>query len=153
MDPKMDAHGSSGFELGCDGPSLLVVGLDGSDTSWHALHYAFGLARRQRGTVLAVFAFAPVLSWNGTTAAAWYTGEELAEELNAAVVALAEEQRVVAEFLRCRRDPVGCLVEVAVARRADAIIVGASKALSHKLVGSKAARTIRRSRCPVIVVP
>jgi nucleotide-binding universal stress UspA family protein len=149
----MDMNGHNDFELGCDGPSLVVVGLDGSDTSWRALHYAFGLARRQRGTVLAVFAFAPILSWNGTTAAAWYTGEELADELSAAVVALSEEHQVTAELLRCERDPVACLVEVACARRADAIIVGASKALSHKLVGSKAARTIRRSRCPVIVVP
>ena len=149
----MDANGSMGFELKCDGASLLVVGLDGSDTSWHALHYAFGLARRQRGTVLVVFAFAPILSWNGTSADAWYAGEELGDELSAAVTALSEEHGVAAEFLRCQRDPVGCLVEVACARRAVAIIVGASKALSHKLVGSKAARTIRRSRCPVIVVP
>jgi hypothetical protein len=77
--------------------SLLVVGIDGSNTSWRALHYAFGLARRQGGFVVAVFAFTPITS---------------------------------------------C-----------AIIVGAGEALSHKLFGSKAARTIRRSRCPVIVVP
>lgn len=149
----MDMTESAGFEGRCDGPSLLVVGVDGSDTSWHALHYAFGLARRQRGVVVAVFAFTPLVSWNGSSAAGWYTGEELADELDAAIVALSEEHQVAAEFLRSQRDPVGCLLEVASARRADAIIVGASKALSHRLVGSKAARTIRRSRCPVIVVP
>lgn len=149
----MDTTGATRFELGRDGPSLLVVGVDGSDTSWHALHYAFGLARRQRGAVLAIFAFTSIASWNGTFGPVWYTGEELAGQLGAAVVALSEEHQVAAEFLHVQRDPVLCLVEVAAARRADAIIVGASKALSHRLLGSKAARTIRRSRCPVIVVP
>jgi nucleotide-binding universal stress UspA family protein len=154
-DPKMDRAGASGFERGADGPtpSLLVVGLDGSDTSWRALHYAFGLARRQHGAVVAVFAFMPVTSWDGTSAGAWYAGAELAAELRAAVAALAREHRVDAEFVSAQRDPVRSLIEVAAERRADAIIVGASKALSHKLFGSKAVRTIRRSRCPVIVVP
>ena len=47
---------ATGFELGSDGPTTLVVGVDGSDTSWRALYYAFGLARRQHATVVAVFA-------------------------------------------------------------------------------------------------
>jgi len=149
----MDTTGAARFELGSDGPSLLVVGVDGSDTSLRALHYAFGLARRQRSVLVAVFASMPITGWDAAFAGVWYTGEELAEELRAAVMALSEEHHVAAEFLRARRDPVLTLVEVASARRADAIILGASKALSHKLFGSKAARTIRRSRCPVIVVP
>jgi nucleotide-binding universal stress UspA family protein len=149
----MDATGAGRSEFGCEGPSLLVVGIDGSNTSWRALHYAFGLARRQRGVVVAVFAFMPITSWDGTSAAFCYTGEELADELHAAVESLSDEHRVPAEFLCAQQDPVRTLVEVAATRCADAIIVGASEALSHKLFGSKAARTIRRSRCPVIVVP
>ena len=143
----------AGRESACDGPSLLVVGVDGSDTSLRALHYAFGLARRQRSTVLAVFSYAPIADLYASAAAAWHTGEELAAELHATVDALAAEHGVAAEFVRAQRDPVLTVIELASARRADAIIIGASKALSHKLFGSKAVRIVRRSRCPVIVVP
>jgi nucleotide-binding universal stress UspA family protein len=141
------------LELGYEGPSVLIVDVDGSDTSWHALHYALGLARRQGSGLVAVFAYTSIVSWNGTVSVVERTGDELAAELNEAVMALAEEHHVAAEFLRTQRDPVLYLLEVASARCADAIIVGASRALSQRLFGSKAARTIRRGRCPVIVVP
>lgn len=145
---------ATGFELGSDGSSLLVVGLDGSETSWRALYYAFGLARRQRSTVVAVFAFTPVATFDGSPTCTWDAGQQLAAELRSAVGALSAEHDVTAEFVCAQRDPVVSLTEVAAARRADAIIIGASsKALSHKLFGSKAVRTVRRSRCPVTVVP
>jgi hypothetical protein len=35
------------FEFGTDGPSLILVGVDGSRTSLRAAAYAGGLARRQ----------------------------------------------------------------------------------------------------------
>lgn len=143
----------AGREDACDGPSLFVVGVDGSDTSLRALHYAFGLARRQHSTVLAVFSYAPIADMYASSASGWYTGEELAVELHATVEALAREHGVAAEFVRAQRDPVLTVIELATTRRADAIIVGASKALSHRLFGSKAVRIVRRSRCPVVVVP
>jgi nucleotide-binding universal stress UspA family protein len=43
------------FELGTDGPSLIMVGVDGSRTSLRAAAYAAGLARRQRSRLLAVY--------------------------------------------------------------------------------------------------
>jgi nucleotide-binding universal stress UspA family protein len=149
----MDETKGTGFELGSDGPSLLVVGFDGSDTSWRALYYAFGLARRQRSTVVVVFAYTPVATLDGSVLCTWYTGEELADELRAAVSALAAEHNVDTEFVCAQRDPVLTLTEVAAARRADAIVIGASKAMSRKPFGSNAVRTVRRSRCPVTVVP
>ena len=136
-----------------DARPLFVVGVDGSDTSWRALYYAFGLARRQQGSLLAVYAFTPVVDGFGTPSGIWYNGEELAAELRVAVDALSTEHQVAAGFLVTGRDPVRVLTELAAEHQADAIVVGASKALSHKLFGSKAARTVRRSRCPVIVVP
>lgn len=135
------------------GPSLFVVGVDGSETSWRALYYAFGLARRQGSAVVAVFAFVPIMTYITSPADVYYAGEDVAAELRGAVDALSAELHVDAEFISTQRDPVLMLTELADERQADAIILGASKALSHKLFGSKAARTLRRSRCPVIVVP
>lgn len=150
----MDAgRGAAGFDFGSDGPSRLVVGVDGSETSWRALYYAFGLARRQRSTVIAVFANARRPTFDGFPGAAAEAGEDLVAELRAAVTALSAEHDVVAEFVCAQRDPVVSLIEVAVERQADAIIIGASKSLSHKLFGSNAVRTVRRSKCPVTVVP
>ena len=45
----------SDFELGTDGPTLILVGVDGSRTSWRAAAYAAGLARRQHCRLLAVY--------------------------------------------------------------------------------------------------
>jgi nucleotide-binding universal stress UspA family protein len=149
----MDAAKATGFELGSDGPSLLVAGIDGTDTSWRALYYAFGLARRHCGTVVAVYASAPVLSFDGTTAGAWYAADEVAAELRTAIRALSAEHHVPAEFVRTQRDAVIALLNVAAERRADAIVLGASRTLSHRFFGSATGRTIRRSRCPVIIVP
>src|SRR4030088_158753 len=43
-----------GFELGSDGPNVIVVGVDGSPTSMRAGAYAAGLARRQNSRIVAV---------------------------------------------------------------------------------------------------
>lgn len=150
---RMDATEAARLEFGSDGPSRLVVGVDGSETSWHALYYAFGLARRQRSMVIAVYATARRPVFEGFPGCAADTGDEVAAELRAAVSALSAEHDVVAEFVCARRDPVPSLIEVATQRRADAIIIGASKAFGHKLFGSNAVRTVRRSKCPVTVVP
>lgn len=152
----MDANRTLRFELEADGPRVLVVGVDGSETSWRALYYAFGLARRQRGSsLLAVFAGVPdcALELTGCPNDVWSARDRLVAELRDAVAALSDEHRVAAEFVTMQWEPAESLVRVAAEHRADAIIIGASRALAHKLFGSTAVRTVRRSRCPVTVVP
>lgn len=143
---------SRGFELGCDGPSVLVVGVDGSDTSWRAVYYAFGLARRQRSTVVAVFAVLPIAALDGSTDT-WSAAKEVADELEEAITMLAEEQCVAAEFVRVQRDPIVALAEVAKERRADAVVIGAGQVLGRRLFGPRVLSMVRRCRCPVTVVP
>ena len=151
----MDANRTLRFELEADGPRVLVVGVDGSETSWRALYYAFGLARRQRGSLLAVFAGVPAcsLELEGCPNDVWSARDRLAAELRDAVAELSDEHEVAAEFVTTQWEPAESLVRVAAEHRADAIIIGASRALAHKLFGSTAVRTVRRSRCPVTVVP
>ena len=46
--------GDDTFELGTDGPTSILVGVDDSTTSVRAGWYAAGLARRRRARVVAV---------------------------------------------------------------------------------------------------
>ncbi|HEX3813590.1 MAG TPA: universal stress protein [Mycobacteriales bacterium] len=145
---------TTGFELGCDGPSTLVVGVDGSDTASRALYYAVGLARRQHSTVIAVFAVTDPVGYDAAMGAAPYQANiDLAAELAPEIQALAAEYEIDVQFLSIAGDPVTVLTKIAAAHRADAIVLGASKALGHKLFGSIAVRAVRRCRCPVTVVP
>jgi len=144
------------FELGCDGPTTFVVGVDGSDTSWRALYYALGLARRQHAAILAVHVVSTPLAVadDGTLAGAVeQANANLANDLGPAVLVLAADYGVRTEFVSRVGDPVTILIEAAAEHRADALIVGASHARVHHLLGSKAVRAVRRCQCPVTVVP
>ncbi|HEY2672930.1 MAG TPA: universal stress protein [Rugosimonospora sp.] len=147
---------AAGFDLGPDGPGTLVVGVDGSDTSWRALYYAFGVARRQHATVLAVFAVPTPIAFGNdgiVVGAIAEANEQLADELRPAIQTLAVDFRVRAEFICRVGDPGIMLVQVAQEHHADALIVGASQALIHQVFPSNAIRAVRRCRCPVTVVP
>jgi nucleotide-binding universal stress UspA family protein len=146
------------FELGDDGPSALVVGVDGSDTSWHAFHYAVGQARRQGARVVAVYAESlPAAAFAGSGALAFpvvdTSAEELREELRTGVESIGAEHGVDVELVVSAADPVFALTQVAEQVRADAIIVGASTQTAHRLFGSVAVRAVRAGGWPVTVVP
>jgi nucleotide-binding universal stress UspA family protein len=143
-----------GFELGRDGPGTLLVGIDGTDTAWRALYYAYGLARRQHSTVIAAFVITTLPYNDGAVAAAAYqTTGQIADELRAAIQALATEYSVRSTFISLPGDSVTTLAKLAERHHADALILGASQALLHRVLGSKSLRAVRRCHCPVTVVP
>jgi nucleotide-binding universal stress UspA family protein len=149
--------GTAEFELGTDGPATLVVGLDGSDTAWRALHYAVGQARRQRSRVVAVYAEHGPMFVGAQVAVPTVATEEAdaayREELRGSVEALGREHGVPARLVVVTADPVLALAKVAEEVRADAIVVGASEQAGHRLFGSVALRIVRAGNWPVTVVP
>ncbi|WP_198535404.1 universal stress protein [Streptomyces caatingaensis] len=147
----------TGFERGTDGPKVIVVGVDGSESSWRAASYAAGLARRQHA-LLALVYVQPILA--GTAALGAPVSdvtEEVAEELLGEIRATTERLRDVYsirwEFHTFRGDPYAGLVRAADDLKADAVVVGASERAGHRLVGSVAVRLVKAGRWPVTVVP
>ncbi len=150
--------GNEEFELGNDGPKMIVVGLDGSRTSWRAASYANGLARRQHSRVTVVYVVSPgALSMMTTDVAGAMVVSEVREEMGAdlreQVQRLAIERGIDTEFLVVRGDPFTELRKVAEEVRADALVVGASERAGHRFVGSLAGRLVKAARWPVTVVP
>jgi nucleotide-binding universal stress UspA family protein len=78
---------------------------------------------------------------------------QISDELQPAVHTLASDYGVRTEFISRSGDPVSTLTAVATERHADALVIGASQALIHRLLGSKAIRAVRKCACPVTVVP
>ena len=144
------------FEFGTDGPSLILVGVDGSRTSLRAAAYASGLARRQGCRLLAVYVGripASAGAAPGGAAVMSETIDQVAGELEQLMLSRAAETGIAAEFRSVRGDPLGELTRIAEQTRADAVVVGASEHLGHRIVGSLASRLVRAGKWPVIVVP
>lgn len=130
---------------------LVLVGFDGSTTSERALHYAMGLARRQGATLLAVHAVN--LPYDPITAAQVAADVTTRRGLEEAVEKIAADCGVPSAFVTTIGEPAATLSRIATERHADAIVVGASTALVHRLFGSTAVRAVRHCPCPVTVVP
>lgn len=147
------------FELGTDGPKVIMAGVDGSDSSWRAASYAAGLARRQGALLALVYVQPiPVSSAPGVVGVMAQASAEVAEEIGAQAHRDAERlgeayRNLRWEFHTFRGDPYSGLVRTADDLRADAVVVGASEKAGHRFIGSLAVRLVKAARWPVTVVP
>jgi nucleotide-binding universal stress UspA family protein len=145
------------YELGTDGPSLILVAVDGSDTSLRAASYAAGMARRQRSRIVTVY----VGQISGIAAgvpsavgALMQMHDSVAQNLREQIEERAPALGIEVTFVERRGDPYTEIVRVAEEMRVDAVVVGrSSHHRGHRFYGSLAVRLVRDARWPVIVVP
>jgi nucleotide-binding universal stress UspA family protein len=139
-----------------DGPSTVLVAIDGSDTSMRAGAYAAGMARRQDARLVCLFV-RPFSAVAGIGAGAIVSLQEahdgVARELREAIETQSGRIGVRAEFVVRDGNPFTEIVRLAGEVQADAVIVGASTKAGHRFVGSLAVHLVRASRWPVTVVP
>jgi nucleotide-binding universal stress UspA family protein len=91
-----------------------------------------------------------------TPAGAAVMGEtfgQIADELEQLMLSRTAEAGIAAEFRSVRGDPLAEITRIAEQTHADAVVVGASEHLGHRIVGSLAGRLVRAGKWPVIVVP
>src|SRR3984893_12514959 len=114
-----DGHGT---------PPVIVVGLDGSPTSWDAF------------------------SWAAGDAAAEQARDEVASQLKNQAEERARDLGVHLRFVWERGDAAPAIIRFAKSVRADLIVVGQSAKILHHLAGSLSRRLVSRHDAPVIVV-
>ena len=135
---------------------MLLVGVDGSDTSLRAGAYAAGMARRQQARLVILYV-RPFSAVSGIGAGAVTSMQEAYDAVAAELRQTAEEQgpRLGIDIVFVERDgnPFTEIVRLAEEIQADAVIVGASTKAGHRFVGSLAVHLVRASRWPVTVVP
>ena len=146
---------TAGFEIGRDGPSSILVCIDGSPTSLRAGAYAAGLARRQRSRLVVVYVASIALTamTPQLTGAMREAQDRFAERLRAEVESSAANVGIKAAFVTGHGDPYGEILRIAKEQRVDAVVVGASAQTGHRLIGSLAVRLVRAGKWPVTVVP
>ena len=148
------------FELGTDGPKVILVGVDDSVTSLRAGAYAAGLARRQGARLVCVYVEqitalygAAAAAAAGAVAAQDEALQETAADLRREAEDGARRLGIPLTFVTARGDPYTEIRRVADEVRADAVVVGASAKAGHRWVGSLAVRLVKAGRWPVTVVP
>ena len=140
-----------------DGPSLLVVGYDGSTSSRKALAYAAGMARRERSelVVVEVNPSGP----DGTSAVDPSAGSRAGRASRAGSltteVAFELEELLPGRWWveLCQGDPATELQRLSNDLQSDAIVIGRARGSVRHSVSAIAKSLIRHAHQPVIVVP
>lgn len=147
------------FEIGRDGPSAVVVGVDGSDPSLRAAAYAVGVCRRQRSRLVVVYVREPggglatMMDTTGASSAAALRHQDDVERMLRESRALADADGLHVDLVVRTGDPYQVLAETAHEVRADSVVVGSSASIGHRIAGSLAVRLVRNAHWPVTVVP
>src|SRR5580704_16879023 len=140
----------------------VVVGIDGSDTSWDAFCWACGETRRLGGRTVANFV-GPICGVASATAASFggavvayaviqQTMTDQAEELSDQVRTYGRDHGVDVAFVYTQGDTAKELLRIANADHADLLVVGRSTKARHHLAGSLGRRLVGRGGAPIIVV-
>jgi nucleotide-binding universal stress UspA family protein len=136
---------------------VIVVGLDGSPTSWDAFCWAVGEAARRDARVIAVYVI-PITDVGCVFGVPFdYTNierakQEVADQIESEASCRAEELGVTLSFVTERGDVTRALTQTARGLHADLIVVGRSAKVLHHLAGSLSHRLICRRDAPVVVV-
>lgn len=141
----------------------VVIGFDGTETSWNAFWWACGEAKRAGARLVAAFVSSTHPTRMVATASALSSlpcdlqaietaATEEAQDLEAKLSTFAVEQHLELTFLHARGDPATELVRIAQAVHADLIAVGKSTSLVHHLAGSVGRRLLGDRDTPVVVV-
>lgn len=144
------------FELGTDGPRVIVVGYDASEPADHALAYAIGLARRNAAQLVVAYAtptyvLAPLGA--GVDASLASVATSMEDEVRRRAETHLDDAGVAWRYVTGIGDAVRMLERVARETRADAIVVGRSHQREHRLIGSVSIRLVRGAQWPITVVP
>jgi nucleotide-binding universal stress UspA family protein len=138
-------------------PPVILVGLDGSPSSWDAFCWAAGEAARINGKVVAVYvlplieavvAFGVPYDYAGVERAR----EEVADELESEAAHRAKELGITLSFVTEHGDTTHTLIDVARVLHANLVVVGRSAKVLHHLAGSLSHRLTSRKDAPVVVV-
>jgi nucleotide-binding universal stress UspA family protein len=136
---------------------VIVVGLDGSPSSWDAFCWAAGEAVRINGRVVAVYVIPLTDAAVGIDVPYDFVGveqarQEVADGLRDEASCRADELGVELSFLIQRGDATRALTSTARALHANLIVVGKSAKVLHRLTGSLSHRLTSRIDAPVVVV-
>jgi nucleotide-binding universal stress UspA family protein len=135
----------------------IVVGVDGSEHSDHALDWAINEAKRRGARLRIVAAWhIPITVYSGPgyipTAGSKETFEEIAKEAADAAVRRVQDAGVIADSVVREGQAAEVLLEEAASR--DMLVVGSRGhgGFAGLLLGSVSAQCAHHARCPLVIV-